>query len=815
MSEARATYRVQLHPGFGFADVANIAPYLGRLGITHVYCSPYLQAHPGSTHGYDVVDHTRLNQELGGTDAFDHMVKALQDEGLAHIVDIVPNHVSVAGRANSRWWDVLKHGRSSGYAHWFDIDWDPPHDYLKNKVLVPVLGGELEDCLARGELTIAEEEGDWVVRYFEHGFPLAPESLPHGKAPDDVDLRRLLERQHYVLAYWRRGARHLNYRRFFDINTLAALDMDAPGVFEETHSVILGLQRAGRLDGLRVDHIDGLKDPQGYLQRVAEETDGAYVVVEKILEGREQLPRSWPTDGTTGYDFLNRVLRLFMDAGSESAFSGLYTSWTDEVEPLEEMIRAKKFLVMRHILPADVTRLMNQLGRVFDTQGWGWDEDELRVVVAELIAALPVYRTYLRPGTAVTPSDRSILRSALDEGRKRAGHVPAHLFDHLAAIFFDGAGGRQGDAFVARFQQTTGPIMAKGVEDTVFYNYNRFIALNEVGGDPGSFGSSIEDFHRAALETQARRPMTMLATATHDTKRGEDVRARLAALSESPDLWEETLERLSKTAERYKTDDLPDRNIEYFLFQAFLGAWPVTVERGLQYAQKAAREAKRHTSWTDPDHSYEEALATYVRGALNDPAFVSELERSLQPLIATGRLNSLAQTLVKLTHPGCPDIYQGTELWDLSLVDPDNRRPVDHELRASMLERVGAADPEDIDPLAEDGSGKLYVTWKALQVRRRLPDAFGAGSAYEPLWAAGDGARHLVAFERGGMAVTIVPRLVSGLSDPWSDTTLDLAQGRWLNELTGRTHEGGGVPVATLLAHFPVALLTREAGGGP
>ena len=575
-----STYRVQLNRDFTFDDVARIALYLAELGVTHVYCSPYLQAYPGSTHGYDVVDHTKLNEELGGRAGFDRMLEALEENGLGHIVDIVPNHVSIDGVLNEMWWDVLKHGRDSRYESYFDIDWDTDVDDLTGKVLVPILGASLDEVIAGNELAV-ETGVEPTLRYFDHRLPLAP-------GTEDGEIGDVVARQHYLPAFWKRAGRHLNYRRFFDINTLAGLQADVPGVFEDTHGLILELLSAGSIDGLRVDHIDGLRDPLGYLERLRNE-GAPYVVVEKILEPGEELPGAWPVDGTTGYDFLNTVAGLFIDPDGEAPLTEIYASQTGEETDIGSVTRAKKMLVMRHVLVADINRLVREFLRAHE----GLDEDEVRVAIAETIAALPVYRTYARPDGSIDDADRRIVDDALAEARRRSLHIDAAVFDRLhAALVMEDDTTR---GFALRFQQTTGPVMAKGLEDTVFYNYNRLISLNEVGGDPGRFGVSLDEFHTVAENVSRSLPRTMLATSTHDTKRCEDVRARIALLSEIPERWGEAVQRLAKIAARHRTGDLPDRNAEYLFLQTLVGAHPLDASRaGPVHAEGHERSQETH-----------------------------------------------------------------------------------------------------------------------------------------------------------------------------------------------------------------------------
>lgn len=812
-----ATYRVQLNPDFTFDDVAKIAGYLAGLGITHVYCSPYLQAHPGSTHGYDVVDHSRLNEELGGRDGFERMVAALGEHGLKHIVDIVPNHVSVAGSANARWWDVLKHGRGSRYAAFFDIEWERVPPDLAGKVLVPVLGDELEAVLQRGEIKLALKDGEPIARYYENELPLSPDSIPEGAAEDLVArvnddprlLTELLEQQHYLLAFWRRARRHLNYRRFFDINTLAALRMEQPGVFEETHGLVLELIGRGELDGLRVDHIDGLLDPAAYLSRLRNEA-GRYLVVEKILEPGEELPPAWPVDGTTGYDFMNVVGGLYVDRRAEERMHQIYERFIGEQVSLERMKLEKKYLLMRHVMVSDMNRLTNEIWELFDEEGWGdipHLDDQLRDAVGEIIASFHVYRTYIGPDGTRLPNDEQVIRQAVEDARARRDYLEPAIFDRLELVLLMEAGGEAGRSFALRFQQMTGPIMAKSLEDTVFYNFNRLVSLNEVGGDPGVFGVTVNEFHAAALKAQRDWPLSMLATSTHDTKRGEDVRVRISALSEMPDAWDAAVSRWAKLAERHKTGDLPDDNAIYLLLQTVVGAWPLGAERAVEYMQKASKEAKRYTSWIDPVTEYDGALERFVRGLLEDDEFIDEVETFVSEITEPARKSSLAQTLVRLTYPGVPDTYQGTELWTLSLVDPDNRRPVDYEERRELFERAKATPAAELWAQADDGATKMLVVAEALAVRKKLPAAFGPSATYEPLLGSGPGADHVVAYIRGGEVAVITTRLNMSVEEALSGTTVGLPTGEWKDAFSEKVVAGGEADLGELLDDFPVALL--------
>ena len=881
-----STYRVQLQPAFGFDDVTAIAPYLHRLGVSHLYASPYLQAAPGSTHGYDVIDHGRVNAELGGEAGHERMCAALGENGLGQVLDIVPNHMAIVG-GNRWWWDVLENGPSSQYASYFDVDWDPPEAKLRNTVLMPILGDHYGRVLEAGEFRLKRDGGAFTVDYYEHALPVAPRSLDDLLAPaarrcrsmeleslatffgrlppsdltdrasvrerhrdkevlrsslarllreesevrDAVDaeveainadpdrLDALLERQNYRLAFWRTAGRELDYRRFFDIHTLAALRMEDEAVFLDTHELVLQWLDRGVVDGLRIDHPDGLRDPEGYLRRLAREAPPhTWVVVEKILEPGERPPQSWPVAGTSGYDFANRVGGLFVDPAGEEPLNEAYTAFTGETIDWDEVIYEKKHLVMSEVLSAEINRLTNLAIDVCERHRRYRDytRHELHETLRELIAAFPVYRTYVVPGGAgPSPDDAAHVEEAAKLARGRRPDLDGELFDFFVDILL--GRGEGDDALVARFQQVTGPVMAKGVEDTAFYTFNRLVALNEVGGSPGRFGVSPEEFHQGNEETARNWPGTLLATSTHDTKRSEDTRARIALLSEIPTRFAGAVAEWSRLVDRYRVDpSLPDRNAEWLLYQALVGAWPLSAERALSYMEKASKEAKEHTSWVDPDPVYDDALRRFVEGTLGDSEFVAALEAFVGPLVEPGRINSLAQTLLKLASPGAPDIYQGCELWDHSLVDPDNRRPVDFPLRESLLAEAEAAAPADVWPRrADSGLPKLLLTQRALHLRSRRPEFFCVGSGYRPLAATGAKAAHAVAFARTTAAgedgvVAVAPRLVIGLAGDWADTTLQLPDGRFEDVLDGTRTFTGEVPLAELLGPFPVALLERN-----
>ena len=887
-----STYRVQLQPAFGFDAVTAIAPYLHRLGVSHLYSSPYLQAAPGSTHGYDVIDHSRVNVELGGEEGHARMCAALGEHELGQVLDIVPNHMAIVG-GNRWWWDVLENGPSSQYASYFDVDWDPPEAKLRNTVLMPILGDHYGRVLEAGEFRLERDSGGFTVHYYDHALPVAPPSLDDllaaaarrcrsmeleslatffGRLPpsyltDRASVRErhrdkevlraslarllreqpavaeavdaevaavnadpdrfdaLLERQNYRLAFWRTAGRELDYRRFFDIHTLAALRMEDEVVFLDTHELVIRWLDEGVVDGLRIDHPDGLRDPEGYLRRLAREAPPhTWVVVEKILEPGERLPQSWPVAGTTGYDFANRVGGLFVDPAGEEPLNEAYTSFTGEPTDWEEVIYEKKHLVMAEVLSAEINRLTNLAIEICERHRRYRDytRHELHETLRELIAAFPVYRTYVVPGGAgPSPDDAAHLEEAAKLARERRSDLDGELFEFFVDILLGRLRGEAEDGLVARFQQVAGPVMAKGVEDTAFYTFNRLVALNEVGGSPGRFGVSPEEFHQGNEHTARNWPATLLASTTHDTKRSEDTRARIALLSEIPTRFAGAVAEWSRLADRHRVDpSLPDRNAEWLLYQTLIGAWPLSTDRAVAYMEKASKEAKEYTSWVDPDPVYDDALRRFIEGLLGDAEFVASLEAFVAPLVEPGRINSLAQTLLKLTSPGAPDIYQGCELWAHSLVDPDNRRPVDFERRGALLTEAEGAAPADVWPArADSGLPKLLLTHRALHLRSRRPEYFCVGSGYTALTAAGARAGHVVALARTAAGepdtagvVAVAPRLVLGVDGDWAGTTLTLPDGRWADVLDeGRRTFEGEVLVDELVSPFPVALFERAS----
>ena len=958
LSVPRATYRIQFTPDFGFKAAAALAPYLADLGVSHLYASPYLQAAPGSRHGYDVVDHTRVNEELGGEEGHRHLVATLARHGLGQILDVVPNHMAISSPGNALWWDVLENGRASLYAHFFDVDWDPPLAKLENTILLPILEDHYGRVLEAGLLRLRLGQSRVTVRYREYVLPVAPRTLPDllspaaeaagseelaflsrafAGLPEDDDperrqarhqdllvlkeqLRRtlrsdaaaaaaleavvrrteahpdalhaLLDGQSYRLSYWRTGTQELDYRRFFDIDSLAALRAEDEEVFQHSHARVLAWLEEGVLDGVRVDHPDGLRRPKEYLDRLRHAAPEAWVVVEKILAPGESLPETWPVQGTTGYDFLNDVGGLFVDPRGEEPLTSLYAEVTGEERPWGEVVVARKREVLRGPLAADLDRLTHLFVKVCEghRRYRDYTRRDLREALTAFVSHLPVYRTYVGEQGPAEPRDREVLARTTEAVRRDHPEVDHDLLDFLRRILVaePEVNGPLEAELRMRLQQHTGAVTAKAVEDTAFYGWVRLAALNEVGGDPDRFALAPEEIHRLALERQRRWPYAMLALSTHDTKRGEDVRARLFTLSEIPDAWSATVRRWMGHNDRHRRGELPDRNAEYLLYQTLVGAHPLPVERALAYMEKASREAKDHTSWTDPDRAYEAALAGFVEDVLADPVFQDELARFVAGVADAGWVNALGQKLVQLTAPGVPDLYQGSELWDLTLVDPDNRRPVDFASRMRLLDELGAgpdaqAEPsgvpagdggrprvadvgealgpteggvpprmlegrraegapagtlrsavatppssnwrsrgstaERLAPSAErlwarrsEGLPKLWVVRQALALRTERPEVFGADSDYEALEARGPGAEHVFGFARGGHALSIVPRLPIRLREAggWRGTTVELPEGRWRNRLTGEAWSGGPVPLAQLLARFPVALLARE-----
>ncbi|TVR90079.1 MAG: malto-oligosyltrehalose synthase [Spirochaetaceae bacterium] len=897
MQRVISTYRIQLNPDFDFDAAAKVAPYIRSLGVSHVYASPYLQAAPGSTHGYDVVDHSQVNEELGGEKAHEWFCRALGKNGLGQVLDIVPNHMAISGPENRWWWDVLENGPSSRYAVYFDVDWQ--YSEIENRVLLPILGDHYGRVIEAREIRVERHAGSFTVRYYDNTFPVDPRSmkpvferaadhadsadlafiagsLDHLPPPTSTDrksrrrrhrdkevlraqldrlleeqpavrraldeelerlnndadrLAELLDRQNYRLAFWRIARSDLAYRRFFDINDLVGLRMEDDEVFDDTHALITRWLHEGVIDGLRIDHPDGLRDPEEYFRRLHDSAPNAWVVGEKILHPDEQLRQDWPVAGTTGYDFLNAALGLCIDQRNESAFDTLFREISGEQRSYHEILTEKKYLVIRELLGSDVNRLVSLLTDICGRHRRyrDYSREELHQTLVDLIVAFPVYRSYVRPDAGtVTEEDAQLLRSVVAQAQTTREDSDEELFTFLLRIMLLEVDGEQEREFVARLQQITGPVMAKAAEDTAFYCYTRFTALNEVGGEPDRFGLAPHSFHELMRERAHTWPGAMLASSTHDTKRSEDVRSRLAVLSELPERWESFVRKMQEACAGFRrpastapTEDgtqYPDGATEYLMYQTVVGAWPIELERLQPYLEKAVREAKLYSSWTNIDPEYEAAVFEFAESMLGSDTCRSLIQELVEEIREAGWLNSLALTLLKLACPGVPDIYQGNELWDLSLVDPDNRRAVDYELRSELLARVSPDDETDLgEALAavaadtEHGLAKLWVTRQALHLRRRRPVLFLEGE-YQALDVSGEKAAHAVAFSRGGKVVALLPRLPYTLGGDWADTTVHLPEGRWFNVLSGEVVSGGAVALKELCANFPVALLEKAPG---
>jgi len=813
----RATYRLQLHDGFTFSDATALVPYLAALGVSHLYLSPIMRAGAGSAHGYDVLDHSTVSPALGGETGLLELAAAARSHGLGIVLDVVPNHMSILF-GNAWWWDVLKHGRDSSFARAFDIGWDGPEAKLHDQILLPVLTDQYGREVDRGAIRVTAEGGELEVRYAGHRFPVSPAAAAALGARDTASLDRLsddpealhafLEAQHYRLARWTVGDEELVYRRFFDIKELIALRAEDPDVFDAIHEIPLRFVRAGAVDGLRIDHPDGLRDPAGYFTRLRAAAPDTWIVAEKILGPDERLREDWAVDGTTGYDFAAQVGGLFIDPAAESAIDAAYRAFTGDEESFSETAYVAKHEVLRRSLRADVERLTELLVRICERHRRHRDHTrrDIQQAIRELAAQLPVYRTYVRPGAAEAPEDIAVLDAAVAAATLRRPDIDPELLAFIRGLALLRVPGDLETDFALRLQQLTAPAAAKGVEDTTFYRYTRFAATNEVGGDPGRFAVSPQAFHDQQTAHADQWPRTQLATSTHDTKRSEDVRARLAVLSELPEEWAAAVRRWSEINRRHHSGGAPSPSLEWLYYQTLVGAWPIDADRAAAYLEKAAKEAKQETSWVDPQPAFDAGLRSFVTATLADPAFTADLEAFVAPLIAPGRVNALAQTLLKLTAPGVPDLYQGSELWDLSLVDPDNRRQVDFRLRQQLIAALDALTPQGIIARSDEGLPKLQVIRAALGARTRSPAAFSG--SYVPLHAIGERADHAVAFVRGGEAVTIVPRLVWGLGGDWADTRLPLPLGSWHDVIAGATV--GSDRIADLLGAFPVALLVRE-----
>ena len=827
-----ATYRLQLHGGFGFRDARDVLPYVRELGVTHLYLSPITTARSGSRHGYDVVDPTRLNPELGTREEFDALCSEAHERSLGILLDIVPNHMA-ASPENSWWWDVLRHGRGSEWFRLFDVDLDAPWP-SSDRLLVPVLGDHYADVLERGELTVAGHE----LHYFEHRFPLAGTPREIEDASVDLDaLDSLLSRQAYRLAHWRLAATEMNYRRFFDIDQLVRVRVEDPVVREITHALILELARDGLIDGVRIDHIDGMRDPKAYLRwldaawREAARRE-PWLLVEKILSGEETLRDDWPVDGTTGYEMLNVINGLFVDARGLRGLDAVYSQVTGRNESFEEVIYEKQTMVARDLFASEFARLAHRLVEVArrDRRGVDVPREQLHRALVQVSACLPVYRTYVNGVCGAT--DRQLIRAAIRCAREHEETVggpdlDGRAYEVVEAILtMDVSDDLVEEAMdvIASWQQVTGPVMAKGLEDTSLYVYNRLTSLNDVGGEPGAPDVSVDRFHAFCQDRLRNFPLGLNASSTHDSKRGEDVRARLNVVSELFDEWADGLLRWRGL----NPADGIDPNEEMLVYQTLVGFWPrdvplrgpspgraAVVERLCNYLVKAAREAKEFTSWRNPYPEHERALCEFATRVVGNEEFLADLEPLYEKVSFHGAINSLSQLMLKVSAPGVPDFYQGSELWTLTLVDPDNRGAVDFDLRRRLLEEPG--DPWHV------GAVKLRCTRAALVFRQERRELFAQGD-HVPLLVSNPVRRHVCAFARrlgSEWAIVTVPRRTTRLmtaqempvgSKMWGESLIELPEGapeRWFNVLTGQSIEGR-LELAKVLEELPVALLRSE-----
>ena len=815
-----STYRLQLHAEFGFADAADLAGYLSSLGVTHAYLSPILQAAPGSQHGYDVIDHSRISAELGGEDGFRYLARRLARHGIGLVVDVVPNHMGIPSPEylNRELWSVLAGGRQSAHAHWFDIDWAA----LNGQMLLPILARPPRFCLddvkvsrlaeLPGAAALAGDDDTPVLCYQGHVLPLrgGTEQLP---LPD------LLAAQHYRLESWRAAATQLNWRRFFDISSLIAVRVEEPDVFAATHGLLLGLVAEGLIDGLRIDHPDGLADPDAYLRQLTTAAGGHWIVAEKILAAGEELPRDWSCAGTTGYDALAAVGAVLTSPVGADRLGAGYQRFAGGPPDFATAAAAAKREIANQLMAAEIGRLARLVDRLDEPALAAVPAEHLQSILAELVAALGVYRAYVIPGEPPPATSSAQLGAAAAAARR---HLAAGLHpgvDLIAALLLGrGVAASQRavrDELIVRFQQTSAAVQAKGVEDTAGYRWTRLVSANEVGSDPDRPAASTAEFHAFARRLSEDWPATMTTLSTHDAKRQEDVRARLAVLAEIPADWGRAVAAWHDRAVQLARTQPPDPPTEYLLWQTLVGAWPIDGDRLADYLCKAMREAKLTTSWTEPDSRYEAAVISFAWLALTDAELSGRIAAFVASIAADAVANSLGAKLVQLTMPGVPDVYQGCELAGLALVDPDNRQPVDYARRQAML---AALDSEPAVLAAGLDAAKLLVTSRALQVRRVHPGWF-AGD-YQPPCCSGVAAAHVVAFCRSDRAVTVATRLPVGLrrAGGWRDTALRVAPGRWDDVLTGVHHDaapasrsqpGGWLRLDGLLAQLPVALLVR------
>lgn len=871
-----ATYRVQLRAEFGFAEASRVSPYLSRIGVSHLYCSPYLQAARGSSHGYDVVDHGAVNEELGGATGRDALCAVLRRLNLKQLIDIVPNHMAIRGGHNEWWWDVLENGPSSLYSSFFDVEWRIGD---VDRVLLPILGDQYGIELEAGKIRVSREGARFFVRYYEHKNPLAPRSLgailrpvasqvgndelafladsylalPSPSVRDlesrerrhreknvlerwlvrlceeseiaeaiDLELARLnanfddldqvLGAQNYRLADWRFGNSELDYRRFFDIDHLIGLRVEDPKVLESTHRLILEWMRDGSVDGVRIDHVDGLYDPSSYLSFLRNAAPKSWILVEKILESGEDLP-AFPIDGTTGYDFLSLAQQVLLDPEGQGGLDTALAEFSQEQDAYPAMVDSAKRQVLREALGSDLRRLTGRFGDLCEKHRTLRDSvrQDMETLITEFCVAFPVYRSYVNPHSSIDEADRRRIVETCAKVQVAAPELDGRLVQFFQDLLLLRWKDPEEADFALRLQQLTGPVMAKGVEDTVFYRYFRLVALNEVGGDPSHFGVSDTEFHEQMAARQERCPATLNATSTHDTKRSEDVRARILVLSEIPELW---LQRVRGWSELVRSGQAfgskLDRATEYSLWQNLLGAWPIDKNRVSEFLIKAVREAKLHTSWQNQNQEYEQAALEFVEAIYKNQLVLRNIEGFCELLSVAADSNALNQLLLKLTCPGVPDIYQGSELWDRSLVDPDNRRPVDFAERERLLASLPGVTPEALWSSRKNGAIKLHYLITGLRVRRSCSAAFDRSGSYSSLQAEGPSGRRVLAFQRGCDVIVAILRFHQRHAGDPLDGFLSLPEGTYRDELTGRSHSGR-VALGELFLPFPSLLLTRTS----
>lgn len=881
MTTRIATYRLQLQPNFTFADVCQHAEYYKRLGVSHIYTSPYLQAVKNSTHGYDVVDPTQINQDLGGESMHQKMCEKFRELGLGHMIDIVPNHMAIAGEQNPWWWDILENGPSSLFSTYFDVDWENTEERWHNQILLPVLGDHYGRVLERREISLVHDQGRFRFVYFEHKFPVDPSTLhsvllkvadregsrtlaflaeSYARMPrpsitaraDDIrrrhrdkavlfdllikccnetpslfstidevvreinsdvdELDRLLEEQNYRLAYWRTASHDLGYRRFFDISDLAGLRVEDPIVFEHAHALPLDWVKRGWVDALRIDHSDGLRDPKTYFDRLRSRCPDCWIVTEKILEKGEELRSDWPVEGSTGYEFISACNSLLVKPDSYEALKKLNAEFSGQEESIEEVVDQSKVLVLNDLLQSELNRLASLFVNICEGKRSHRDfsRAELHDALAAVARCFSVYRTYVVPGQAyLHPDDKKYIAKAVACAKEKHPDLDAELLDFLQNILCLELSGERENELAVRFQQLTGAATAKGVEDTAFYRYTTLLGLNEVGGDPGQFGLGLDDFHKFAAKIQSQRPWTLLTSSTHDTKRSEDTRARMLTLSEVPREWQVAVASWRELAQAGSIHPMPGK-VEYFIFQTLVGTWPIDERRMQDYMEKACREAKQYTSWTKSDESFEGKLREYISALYQNEAFCRAVDQFVSRVSPGGYYNSLSQCLLKMTAPGVPDVYQGCELWNFSLVDPDNRRDVDYDIRSTYLNEMENLTVPEITSRMEEGLPKMWLIYKALQVRRDYADAFSADSIYEPAFSSGVHANHVIAYIRNQTVAVVATRFNLSRPKGWLDTALTLPEGQWLNVFTGVQYRGGELYLEELSSVFPVALLVRE-----